>query len=96
VALEYNLQLEREAGTRDACESLITAGMVRLRPDRFLQKSGFGGPFYGFFGEITLENSDNLSEDCSLPANAGVVRPVTRSGSSWTSQSAMWVICAPT
>ena len=51
---------------RDAFESLIAAGMVRSRPDRFLQKSGFGGPFYDFFGEITLENGDNLSEDYSF------------------------------
>ena len=51
---------------RDAFESLIAAGAVRLRPDRFLQKSGFGGRFYDFFGEITLEDSDNLSEEYSF------------------------------
>jgi hypothetical protein len=51
---------------RDAFESLIAAGMVRLRPDRFLQKSGFEGPFYDFFGEITLEDGDSLSEDYSF------------------------------
>jgi hypothetical protein len=51
---------------RDAFESLIAAGIVRLRPDRFLQKSGFAGPFYGFFDEITHEDGDNLSEDYSF------------------------------
>jgi hypothetical protein len=51
---------------RDAFESLIAAGIVRLRPDRFLQKSGFPGPFYGFFDEITHEDGDNLSEDYSF------------------------------
>jgi len=51
---------------RDAFESLIAAGIVRLRPDRFLQKSGFAGPFYGFFDEITYEDGDNLSEDYSF------------------------------
>jgi hypothetical protein len=51
---------------RDAFESMIAAGMVRLRPDRFLQKSGLGGPFYDFFGEITLEDGDSLSEDYSF------------------------------
>ena len=89
LALEYNLQLESETGTRqvrivdgmcrvrhvalgcatirrDAFESLIAAGMVQLRPDRFLQKSGLEGPFYDFFSEITLEDGDNLSEDYSF------------------------------
>jgi hypothetical protein len=51
---------------RDAFESLIAAEKVRLRPDRFLQKSGLGGPFYDFFGEITLEDGDSLSEDYSF------------------------------
>ena len=51
---------------RDAFESLIAAGMVRLRPDRFLEKSGLGGPFYDFFTEITLEDGDSLSEDYSF------------------------------
>lgn len=51
---------------RDAFESLIAAGMVRQRPDRFLQKSGFEGPFYDFFGEITLDDGDSLSEDYSF------------------------------
>jgi hypothetical protein len=89
LALEYNLQPEPEAGTRqvrvvdgmcrvtqaalgcaairrDAFENLIAAGEVRSRPDRFLQRSGFGGPFYGFFDEITLEDGDVLSEDYSF------------------------------
>jgi hypothetical protein len=89
LALEYNLQPEPEAGTRqvrvvdgmcrvtqaalgcaairrDAFENLIAAGGVRSRPDRFLQRSGFGGPFYGFFDEITLEDGDMLSEDYSF------------------------------
>jgi hypothetical protein len=89
LALEYNLQPEPEAGTRqvrvvdgmcrvtqaalgcaairrDAFENLIAAGGVRSRPDRFLPKSGFGGPFYGFFDEITLEDGDVLSEDYSF------------------------------
>ncbi len=88
-ALDYNLQVELEAGTRkvkvidgmcrvnhialgcavirrDAFESLITAGTVRLRPDYFLQRSGLEGPFYDFFSEITLEDGDNLSEDYSF------------------------------
>jgi hypothetical protein len=51
---------------RDAFESLIAAGIIRLRPDRFLQKSGLGGPFYDFFGETTLEDGDSLSEDYSF------------------------------
>jgi hypothetical protein len=51
---------------RDAFESLITAGMVRQRPDRFLQKSGIEGPFYDFFDEITLDDGDILSEDYSF------------------------------
>jgi hypothetical protein len=89
LALEYNIQPEPEAGTRqvkvidgmcrvkqialgcaairrDAFESLITAGMVRQRPDRFLQKSGIEGPFYDFFDEITLDDGDILSEDYSF------------------------------
>jgi hypothetical protein len=51
---------------RDAFETLIAAGIVRCRPDRFLQRSGFEGPFYDFFGEITLEDGDSLSEDYSF------------------------------
>ena len=51
---------------RDAFENLIAAEMVRLRPDRFLQRSGLAGPFYDFFDEITLEDSDILSEDYSF------------------------------
>lgn len=51
---------------RDAFESLIAAETVRLRPDRFLQRSGLAGPFYDFFGEITLEDCDRLSEDYSF------------------------------
>ena len=51
---------------RDALESMIAAGTVRLRPDRFLQKSGLEGPFYDFFCEITLEDGDSLSEDYSF------------------------------
>jgi hypothetical protein len=51
---------------RDAFESLIAAGIARLRPDRFLQKSGLEGPFYDFFGEIALEDGDSLSEDYSF------------------------------
>jgi hypothetical protein len=89
LALEYNVQPEPEAGTRqvrviegmcrvrqvalgcaairrDAFESLIAAGAVRQRPDRFLQKSGFDGPFYDFFDEITLHDGDILSEDYSF------------------------------
>ncbi len=51
---------------RDAFESLIATGIVRLQPDRFLQKSGLGGAFYDFFGEIKLEDGDRLSEDYSF------------------------------
>jgi hypothetical protein len=51
---------------RDAFESLIATGTVRQRPDGFLHKSGFEGPFYGFFDEITLDNGDTLSEDYSF------------------------------
>ncbi len=51
---------------RDAFESLVAAGMVRLLPDRFLQRSGLGEGFYDFFSEITLEDGDRLSEDYSF------------------------------
>lgn len=51
---------------RDVFETLMSSGMVRLRPDRYLQKSGFEGPFYGFFDEITLDDGDILSEDYSF------------------------------
>jgi hypothetical protein len=37
-----------------------------VRPDRFLQKRGFEGPFYNFFDEIVLEDDDILSEDYSF------------------------------
>jgi hypothetical protein len=89
LALEYNLQPEREAGgrqlkvtdgmcrvkqvalgcaaiQRDAFENLVDSGIVRSRPNRFLQKLGLDGPFYDFFSEITLENSDSLSVDYSF------------------------------
>jgi len=51
---------------RDALEGLIAAGVVQMRPDRFLQRSGHEGPFYNFFDEITLEDGDILSEDYSF------------------------------
>jgi hypothetical protein len=51
---------------RDAFESLIATGTARQRPDRFLHKTGFEGPFYGFFDEITLDDGDTLSEDYSF------------------------------
>jgi hypothetical protein len=51
---------------RDAFESLIATGIARLRPDRFLQRSGLEGPFYDFFGEIMLEDGDIVSEDYSF------------------------------
>jgi hypothetical protein len=61
---------------RDAFESLIATGTVQQRPDHFLHKSGFDGPFYNFFDEVTLDDGDILSEDysfckrwCTLPSN---------------------------
>jgi hypothetical protein len=51
---------------RNVFEGLIAAGTVRLRPDRFLQKSGFSGPFYSFFDDITLDDGDIMSEDYSF------------------------------
>jgi hypothetical protein len=51
---------------RDAFECLIRAGAVRPRPDRFLERSGFQGPFLDFFGELTLDDGDILSEDYSF------------------------------
>jgi hypothetical protein len=48
---------------REAFERLIDAGTVRMRPDEFLRRSGFGDCFYNFFDEIRLENGDTLSED---------------------------------
>jgi len=46
----------------------LPPGRFRLRPDRFLQKKKWplGVPFYDFFGEITLEDGDSLSEDYSF------------------------------
>jgi hypothetical protein len=89
LALEYNLALELEPGTRhvkvtdgmcrvdrialgcaairrDAFEKLIDARIVQARPDRLLQRIGLEGPFYDFFGEITLDDGDRLSEDYSF------------------------------
>lgn len=51
---------------REALDSMTTAGVVKLRPDRFLERSGIEGPFYNFFDEITLEDGDILSEDYSF------------------------------
>jgi hypothetical protein len=51
---------------RKVFESLIEAGAVTLRPDSLLQRSDIKGPFYDFFGEITLEDGDRLSEDYSF------------------------------
>jgi hypothetical protein len=51
---------------RDAFELLIRADVVRPRPDRFLERSGFQGPFFDFFCEITLDDGDILSEDYSF------------------------------
>jgi len=51
---------------RDAFERMIAAGAVQLRPDRILQRLGLEGPFHDFFGQITLENGDRLSEDYSF------------------------------
>ena len=51
---------------RDALENLVAAGVVRLRPDRILDGLGLEGPVYDFFGEITLDDGDRLSEDYSF------------------------------
>lgn len=51
---------------RSAFELLISSGIVRKRPDGFLQSSGYEGPFYNFFDEIVLEDGDILSEDYSF------------------------------
>ena len=51
---------------RDAFEALIAAGLAPARPDGYLQRSGFQGPFHDFFGEIRLEDGDMLSEDYSF------------------------------
>jgi hypothetical protein len=40
--------------------------MVQLRADRIVEKTGLVGPFYDFFGEITLDDGDRLSEDYSF------------------------------
>jgi hypothetical protein len=89
LALEYNLAVELEPGTRqvkvidgmcrvdrialgcaairrEAFERLIAGKMVQLRPDRLLQRTDLKGPIYDFFGEITLEDGDRLSEDYSF------------------------------
>jgi hypothetical protein len=62
----HHVALGCSAIRRDAFENLITNGIVRVRPDRFLQKRGFEGPFYNFFDEIVLEDGDILSEDYSF------------------------------
>jgi hypothetical protein len=73
---------------RDAFESLIVAGIAQLRPDWFLQKSGFAGP-----STISLARSEWMtamsSRKTTLSPNAGVVFLPTRSGLLWTSQSGM-------
>ena len=51
---------------RDAFEGLIAAGVVQLRPDHILQSLGLQGPCYDFFGQITCEDGDRLSEDYSF------------------------------
>lgn len=51
---------------RDALEDLIDAGVIRSRPNLFLQKFGLDGPFYDFFGEVTLEDGESLSVDYSF------------------------------
>lgn len=51
---------------REALETMRSAGAVKLRQDRFLERSGIEGPFYNFFDEITLEDGDILSEDYSF------------------------------
>src|SRR3954469_18028206 len=61
-----NVALGCSAIRRDAFESLIDAGIVRLQPDDSLEGMGFKGPFYDFFSEITLEDGRRLSEDYSF------------------------------
>lgn len=51
---------------RDAFENLIDADVIRSRPNFFLQKFGLDGPFYDFFGEVTLEDGESLSVDYSF------------------------------
>jgi hypothetical protein len=108
LAMEYNVQLKPEAGTRqlrvvdgmcqvrqialgcaairrDVFESLISSAMACLRPDGFLQKSGFEGPFYGFFDEITMDNGDILSEDYSF-CKRWLDMSDNEFGQSWTSR----------
>ena len=51
---------------RDAFGSLVAAETVRLLPDHSSERIGLKGPFYDFFGQITLENGDRLSEDYSF------------------------------
>src|SRR4051794_21646494 len=51
---------------RDVFEGLIDSGIVRARPDYFLQRSGFDGPFFNFFDEIVRDDGDILSEDYSF------------------------------
>jgi hypothetical protein len=51
---------------RDAFESLVEGKVVDLRPDGVLENLGLDGPFYDFFGELTLEDGQVLSEDYSF------------------------------
>jgi hypothetical protein len=51
---------------RDAFESLIAAEKVRLQPGHPSERSGLEGPFYDFFGEITLEDGRRMGEDYSF------------------------------
>jgi hypothetical protein len=51
---------------RDALEGMVAAGAAPARPDRILQALGLEGPVHDFFGEITLEDGDRLSEDYSF------------------------------
>jgi hypothetical protein len=51
---------------RDAFEALVAAKVVQLRPDRVLEGLGLEGPFYDFFGQISRESGDRLSEAYSF------------------------------
>jgi len=51
---------------REAFESLIAAGMVRMQPDHSAERIGLGGPFYDFFTEITLDDGSRMGEDYSF------------------------------
>ena len=51
---------------RDVFEDLVAAGVVQLRPDSALQGLGLERPFYDFFGQITCQNGDRLSEHYSF------------------------------